>query len=217
MDDRIAQRDQAIAGALAAQRRLVQDISGLTDQQARSASLLPEWSVGHVLTHIARNGDAFVRMMTAAISGESVTQYEGGVEGRAAAIEAGAGRPATELVADVVASAAAVEAVWSQMTSEAWDGHGLNASGQRWPCDAMPFHRWREVIVHHVDLGLGFVASDWPQDYVDRELAVTLQSLPERLEAGDRLPVLGWLLGRGPQPSDLALCSWKSKSNHYLA
>lgn len=216
MDDRVAQREQAINGALAAQRRLIDDIAGLTDEQARFASLLPDWSVGHVLTHIARNGDAFVRMMGAAIEGRAVTQYEGGVEGRAAAIAAGANRPAAELIADVTASAAGVEDTWSRMTPQAWDGHGLNTAGSSWPCEAMPFHRWREVIVHHVDLGRGFTSADWPIDYVERELAISLRLLPERLEEADRRRMLGWLLGRGEQPTGISVAQWQSRSDHYL-
>ena len=54
-------------------------------------SLLPGWTRGHVLTHIARNADSFVRVLEAARRGEVVTQYEGGVDGRNADIEAGAG------------------------------------------------------------------------------------------------------------------------------
>jgi maleylpyruvate isomerase len=46
-------------------RQRVQDASALlaataaalTDGQAREASLLPGWSRGHVLTHLARNAD----------------------------------------------------------------------------------------------------------------------------------------------------------------
>jgi maleylpyruvate isomerase len=210
------QRDEAIAGALAAQRRLSEDIAGLTDEQARSASLLPDWSVGHVLTHIARNGDSYVRMMSAALEGRAVTQYEGGREQRAADIEAGAARPAADLVADVTATSGAVADVWSRMTPEAWAGHGLKPEGDVWECEAMPFHRWREVIVHHVDLGLGFTAADWPEDYVERELAVSLRSLPERLDARDRQRMLSWLLGRSDQPSDLAPSPWQFRADHYL-
>ena len=198
------------------QRRLVDDISGLTDSQARSPSLLPDWSVGHVLTHIARNGDAFVRMMSAAIDGRVMTQYEGGHEGRAAGIAAGAARPAVELVADVSRSAAAVADVWLRMSDAAWAGHGLNAAGESWPCEAMPFHRGREVTSHHVDIGLGYTPADWPDDYVERELAVTLRLLPERLSGADQRRALGWLLGRSGQPGDLALAPWQSRPGHYL-
>jgi maleylpyruvate isomerase len=214
--DSKAQREAAIDGALAAQRRLIEDIAGLTDDQVRSPSLLPDWSVGHVLTHIARNGDSYVRMMTGALEGQELTQYEGGRAQRAADIEGGAGRPAIELIADVTASAAAVEDVWSRMTREAWAGHGLKPEGDVWECEAMPFHRWREVIVHHVDAGIGFTAEDWPANYVEHELGVALQSLPDRLDLRDQRRMLTWLLGRGDQPGDLAPSPWQFRAEHYL-
>jgi maleylpyruvate isomerase len=209
------QRNAAVAGARAAHRRLIEDIANLTDEQARSASLLPDWTIGHVLAHIARNGDSFTRMMSAALEGEVVSQYDGGQERRSADIEAGAVRPASELVADVTDSATRLEAVWDSMTPQAWAGHGVNAAGATWSCEAMPFHRWREVIVHHVDAGLGFTAGYWPSDYVERELAISLRLLPERLDAGGQRAMLAWLLGRGEQPS-LSLAPWQFRAEHYL-
>ena len=216
MTDALAARQEAVAGALAAQRRLIDAVAGLTDEQARAASLLPDWSVGHVLTHIARNGDSFVRMMSAAIDGEVVTQYEGGAESRAAGIEEGAGRSAADLLDDVATSAAGVAAVFARMTDEAWAGHGLTANGTEWSCEAMPFHRWREVEIHHVDLGLGYTMADWPEDYVTRELAIALRLLPERLESIGQRQLLSWLLGRSPQPGDLSLAAWQFRPDHYL-
>jgi maleylpyruvate isomerase len=194
---------------------LIDEISGLTDDRARSASLLSDWSVGHVLTHIARNGDSFTRMMTAAMNGEVVSQYDGGQERRSADIEAGAGRPATELIADVTDSAARLESVWDEMTPEGWAGHGVNAGGATWLCDAMPFHRWREVIVHHLDAGLRLTAADWPEDYVERELAISLRLLPERLEPAGQRAMLAWLLGRGDQPA-LEIAPWQFRADHYM-
>jgi maleylpyruvate isomerase len=209
------QRDVALAGARAAHRRLLATIDGLTDDQARSASRLPGWTIGHVLTHIARNGDSFVRMMSAAIGGQAVTQYEAGRDGRAADIEAGAGRRAAALVTDVSESAQRLELTWDAMTAEAWGGHGVNAGGETWPCEAMPFHRWREVEVHHVDLGLGYGVPDWPDDYVERELAITLRLLPERLDDAGQRRMLGWLLGRSEQPA-LDVAPWQFRADHYM-
>jgi maleylpyruvate isomerase len=212
----ITQRDEAVAGALSAQRRLIDAIAGLTDEQVQSASLLPDWSVGHVLTHIARNGDSFVRMMAAAIDGEVVTQYESGTESRAAGIEAGAARPAAELVADVKSSADAVAGAFSRMTDEAWAMHGLTASATQWPCEAMPFHRWREIEIHHVDLGLGYTIADWPEEYVARELSIAARLLPERLDDADRRRIFSWLVGRSAQPADVVLAPWQFRPDRYL-
>ncbi|HTR70807.1 MAG TPA: maleylpyruvate isomerase family mycothiol-dependent enzyme [Mycobacteriales bacterium] len=216
MADDGQQRESALAGSRAAHALLLADLSTLTDDQARSASALPGWSVGHVLTHIARNGDSYTRMMTAAMNGECVTQYDGGIERRAADIEAGAPRPAAELVADVAGSIARLERTWERMTPLAWRGHGLNAAGQTWPCEAMPFHRWREVTVHHTDLDLGYSVAQWPVDYVERELAIGLRGLAERLTVDGRRRTLAWLLGRGEQPGGLELAPWQSRPNHYL-
>jgi maleylpyruvate isomerase len=216
MSDATEQLAEAVNGAKSAQRRLLDDIADLTDDQARAASLLPDWSVGHVLTHVARNGDSFVRMMSAALRGEVLTQYDGGHERRAADIAAGAGRPAAELIADVARSAVELEAVWDAMTPQAWAGHGLNATGEVWPCQAMPFHRWREVAIHHVDLGLGYTPADWPDDYVARELAIALRLLPERLDGSDQRQLLAWLLGRRDEPTDLDLAPWQFRADHYM-
>lgn len=215
MDSATEQRNAALDGARAAHRRLIDDISGLTDERARSDSLLPNWSVGHVLTHIARNGDSFTRMMGAALNGDVVTQYDGGHERRSRDIDAGAARPAAELIADITESVARLEAVWDAMTPEAWAGHGENAAGALWSCEAMPFHRWREVIVHHVDAGIGFTAADWPEDYVRRELAISLRLLPERLDDRAERALLAWLLGRGEQPA-VELAPWQFRADHYL-
>ncbi len=49
---------------------LVSDLDGLTDREARGQSLLPGWSRGHVLTHLARNAEGGTRLLTWARTGE---------------------------------------------------------------------------------------------------------------------------------------------------
>jgi maleylpyruvate isomerase len=41
-----------------AQARLMQQVAHLSDNGIRSPSLLPDWTLAHVLTHLARNADA---------------------------------------------------------------------------------------------------------------------------------------------------------------
>jgi maleylpyruvate isomerase len=207
---------EIVAGATAGHAPLLAALGSLTEEQARRASLLPGWTVGHALTHIARNGDSHTRMLRAALAGEAVTQYARGREQRAEDIESGAARPAAELVEDVATSAATLEAVWAQMTPQAWARHGLNADGELWPCAVMPWHRWREVELHHVDLGLGYTPADWPDAYVARELAISLALLPERLDGPGQRQLLAWLVGRSAPPSDLELTGWQSRPDHYL-
>ncbi len=58
-------------------------------------------------------------------------------------------------------------------------------------------HHWRNVEVHHVDLDIGYTATNWPPDFVEGELAKRLRSLPDR---ADHAELLAWLLGRGTPP-----------------
>ncbi len=202
-----------IAGCTSAHRRLEETVASVDDEVARRPSLLPDWTVGHVLTHLARNAESHVRMLDAALAGGAVEQYPGGHDQRGRDIEAGAGRPADELRADVRATTAALEAAWERMTPTAWGGHGL-ARGAEWPCRLLPFHRWREVEIHHVDLGLGYEPLDWPDEYVARELPLALDTLPERLTSAGRARALAWLVGRAAQPS-LELAPWEAKPGRY--
>jgi maleylpyruvate isomerase len=213
MDER--QRD--LQGAVAAHRMLEVHLATLTDAQVAGPSLLPDWSVGHVITHIARNADGVRLMLEGALRGEVAPQYPGGVEQRAADIAAGSVRGAAGLVADVRATNERLEAVFTAMTDEAWQGHGRSMVGTVAVAE-LPFRRWRETVVHHADLGLQYTWRDWPAEYVRLELrtqtmlwnsrqAMGLTGLPSEALAVDEHRRLAWLLGRaaieGLQPAGL--------------
>ena len=196
-----------IAGCTAAHRRLFVTLDGIGHDMPPRPSRLPSWTIGHVLTHLARNADSHVRMLMGAGRGENLEQYAGGYDQRSADIEAGAGRPAAELVDDVRTSTTRLERAWDEAPAEAWSGHGV-AQGRIWPCRRLPFDRWREVELHHVDLGLGYEPSDWPADFVARELPPSLAALPSRLPELARSGLLAWLVGRADDPGPLPLTSW---------
>jgi maleylpyruvate isomerase len=189
---------------------LFSTLEAVTDEVARQPSLLPGWTVGHVLAHLARNADSHLRRAEGAARDEVVDQYPGGPEGRAAEIEAGAGRPAAVLVSDVRATAAAVDAAWEALPEAAWSRYTRAVSGARLPMSALPFSRWREVEVHHADLGLGFGYQDWSEGFVGDELPRVLDSLPDRLrDPRARRQLCAWLLDRAAEPGRLELESWE--------
>ncbi len=83
------------------------------------------------------------------------------------------------------------------------------------PCLGLPFRRWREVEIHHADLGLpGFTFDEWPADYVREELRrlgmVAASRTPMGVGATGGLPGavlalpeprrLAWLTGRLRSP-----------------
>jgi maleylpyruvate isomerase len=187
----------ALAGAREAHVRLLAGLADLDDAAVARPSRLPGWTVGHVVTHLARNADAHVRMLEGAANGEIADQYHGGAEGRAAEIEAGAGRAAAEQVADLAEAIARLELAWDAATGAVWaHGFGRNPFGELLACADLPFRRWREVEVHHADLGLDFGPADWTAAYVDTELPRSLAGLPARLSLDDRRTLLAWLMGR---------------------
>jgi maleylpyruvate isomerase len=189
-----------VAGCLAAQEALADDLAGLTDDGARRPSRLPAWSVGHVLTHIARNGDSVVWRLEGAARGDLRDQYPGGLAQRREDIEAGAARPAAELVADVVRSSDAVGRVMAELPDAAWDAPSRTSRGVVEDSRECVFSRWREVAVHHGDLGLAEVPL--PAPLVEGWLARELPRLGERT---DPAQLLAWVIGRGDAPE---LSAW---------
>ncbi len=195
-----------IAGATEAHARLVESVSGLSDDDLRKASLLPGWTIGHVLAHVARNADSHVRMLDAGAHGEVADQYEGGASGRQAEIERDASADAAWLIADLSRANRSLEQRWSTMSAAGWGGEGRTLMGQV-PLSDLPFRRWRETEVHHVDLALAYVPESWPGAYVRLELArlerqwaarrpMGLTRLPDAALAAPPARRLAWLLGR---------------------
>jgi maleylpyruvate isomerase len=196
-----------VEGAILAHQLLLQDVHRLTDEDVRRPSLLPDWSIAHVLAHLARNADSHTRMLRAAAGGEIADQYVGGVAGRAADIEQWAGRSAGDIAADLGRAVDELERCWATAANGAWQGHGRLTTGQVTPTDDLPFRRWREVVVHHHDLGLDYSWADWPAGYVRVELRRSTMQWASRKPMGfaDLPPAalavtdhhrVAWLLGR---------------------
>jgi maleylpyruvate isomerase len=191
-----------LAACREAHARLLATVAALSDAQAHAPSRLPGWTVGHVLTHIARHAESVTRRLAASARGEVIDQYEGGMAGRVAGIDAGASRTAAELVIDVRVTASALEEAMETMPPDAWDGLTRGVAGDLQPAWLVAHRRIREVEIHHTDLGLGYEAGSWPSAMVDEMLAAELPALAGRV---DRHELLAWIIGRGEAPE---LPSW---------
>jgi maleylpyruvate isomerase len=142
-------------------------LADMTDAQARRPSRLPGWTRGHVATHLARNADGNRAMVEGVLAGEERAMYPGGEDRRDADIEAGAGRPAAELLEDFRSSARALDDAWDRVPDDAWDGTGVTLFAGSVPISMMVLSRCRELFVHMVDLDLGVTPSDLPSEYVE--------------------------------------------------
>lgn len=190
-----------------AHRRLVADLDALVHicgLDVTAPSLLPDWTIGHVITHVTNSGEGHVRILEGATRGAVALQYPHGMDGRSADIEAGASRPAVEQVADLRRSIETLERCWGESS---WEGRGIVARGAEVAITELPFLRMREVAIHHIDLDLGATFSDLPAEYVRLELRrmemmwtarqpMGLTSLPAAVLATAPSLRLAWLMGR---------------------
>ena len=201
--------ERDVASCVASQTALVARLSSLAGVDPGAPSLLPDWSIGHALTHIARNADSVLSML------DGHDQYPHGRDGRNADIEAGAGRTWQQLVDDVVAAASLVEV--RLLGVDDWSGTVSMITGER-PTAMVPLLRQREVEVHRVDLGLGHRFADMPADYVRRDLRLMemlwqarkpmgMTPVPDAALAAEPPERLSWMMGRseidGLAPADL--------------
>jgi maleylpyruvate isomerase len=147
------------------------------------ATLCPGWTAGHVLTHLARNADGLRRGAEGARRGEAVPMYDS-AQARDRDIEAGAGRPLAELVADVTGSARALAAVWAAMGEADWAREMPHHRVGPIPLTATPAMRLGEVLIHHVDLAGPYGPGDWPAVFVASLLSDAGDELAARLPDG---------------------------------
>jgi len=195
----------ALAAVRGSETRMLATIAPLDDATMSRPSLLPGWTVAHLLTHLARNADSHWRRTRAAVEDVVVDQYPGGFEERSAEIEAGAGRPADAVIGDVGSATARLLDAWSDVPSYAWSNITRDATGRERPLHELPTRRWLEVEIHLVDLGVGPTYRDWPDEFVISRLPEMRDGAAARLASGDTLPApgaldprdeLAWLYGR---------------------
>ncbi|OXY99668.1 maleylpyruvate isomerase family mycothiol-dependent enzyme [Streptomyces diastatochromogenes] len=202
-----------LASVRDATERLLTAVAKLDNASLAEPSRLPGWTRGHVLAHLARNADALVNVL------EGRPMYASG-ETRDADIERDAPRPLDVQLADVRESGAcfqetgAAPADWTRTVELR---NGVTDSASR-----VPFRRWVEVELHHVDLGVGYELEDLPAEFTEREIEFLAQRFsghpdvpatrvtdgtrawstgreaaePEVTVSGAPADLLGWLAGR---------------------
>ncbi len=185
------------------------------DDAFAAPSALPGWSRAHVLSHIARNADGMINLLTWARTGEPTPAYASS-EQRDADIEAGARRTPTEIRDDVVDSSDRLAAAVRAMPEPAWSARVRNVQGRDIPATDIPWIRAREMWIHTVDLDVGASVADFPAPMVTELLAEVSTAMGAkadcpvlRLVAGDDV----WAVGDGPDPVTVsgpppALAAW---------
>ncbi|MET9287950.1 maleylpyruvate isomerase family mycothiol-dependent enzyme [Nocardia beijingensis] len=204
--------------------RLLDTIRGLDEHAVTEPSLLPGWTRGHVLAHLARNADSLVNLLLWAHTGVEIPQYASAFL-RDADIEAGAPRPLAEQLADNEAAATRFLGLARSLTDDAWRAQVRTRQGRPIPATEVLWMRLQEVEIHHVDLNAGYTPTNWPTTFVSRilpqatadltrltaesPLPFTLQATdtdfttplgpsPTQTISGPAPSLAAWLLGRSP-------------------
>ncbi|MDQ1039391.1 maleylpyruvate isomerase [Streptomyces sp. V3I8] len=185
-----------LASVRDATERLLSAAARLDNAGVTEPSRLPGWSRGHVLAHLARNADALVNVL----EGRPMYVSAGA---RDADIERDAPRPLETHLADLRDSAARFQAAGAGPAD--WSRTVELRNGVTDAASQVPFRRWGEVELHHVDLGVGYELEDLPDEFTQREtafLADRFAGHPEvpstRLTDGTR----AWSTGRGGSGED---------------
>ncbi|MEU5592039.1 maleylpyruvate isomerase family mycothiol-dependent enzyme [Streptomyces sp. NPDC020298] len=183
-----------LASVQEATERLLTAAARLDNAAVTGSSRLPGWTRGHILAHLARNADALVNVLEGRPMYESATA-------RDADIERDAPRPLDVQLADLRATAARFQATgaapadWSRTVELR---NGVTDSAAR-----VPFRRWIEVELHHVDLGIGYELEGLPAEFTEREI----DFLAERFGGHKEVPSTGlrtddgriWTTGGGAE------------------
>lgn len=158
-----------------ASSRLMDTVDSIADEALGEPSLLPGWSVGHVLAHLALHAEAVTGALQSLAEGDAAVLYASS-EARDAGIAELAQADADDLrlrlsvgIAQLAGSLTDLAPLYAEATFERTPG------GARLPVTEVPLMRLSEVEIHHADLGLGYTHQAWPEQTVglllDREAA----------------------------------------------
>nr|WSY55758.1 maleylpyruvate isomerase family mycothiol-dependent enzyme [Streptomyces sp. NBC_00886] len=202
-----------LASVRDATERLLTAAAKLDNASAAEPSQLPGWSRNHVLAHLARNADALVNVL------EGRPMYAT-ASTRDADIERDASRPLDVQLGDVRESAARFQAVGAAPAD--WSRRVELRNGVVDTASRVPFRRWVEVELHHVDMGIGYELEDLSEEFTRREIDFLAERFtghpdapsthltdgthawstgraadkPEVTVTGRPADLLGWLCGR---------------------
>jgi maleylpyruvate isomerase len=145
---------------------LTEAVADLGEGDGQAPIALPGWTRAHLMSHLARNADALVNLLTWARTGIEHQMYASKAD-RDADIEEGAQRLVQVIKEDLLAANQRFEFAVGEMTDTEWNATvGHHALGQIGVI-IVPMMRQFEVCVHLVDLDVGIGFDDLPATLIE--------------------------------------------------
>lgn len=149
----IQQRIDALAAATARLTAVVDTAAAAGPDAFRAPSLLPDWSIGHVVTHLGRNADGMTGVLRAAQDGRQVPMYAS-PQARETDIEAGAVRNTATIAADFRSATGTLAKTIESLPEADWSATVDLGRGGPTTAEVVLSARLAEIEVHHHDLGV---------------------------------------------------------------
>jgi maleylpyruvate isomerase len=202
-----------------ANQLLVRTVDALADSVYSTPSLLPDWTVGHVIAHLALNGEALAGALRGVAAGTGTPMYASQDARDADIAELGLASP-SELRSRLLASTELYDREVADLPDDKWEVVVERTPGKpAFSARSTVLMRLREVEIHHADLGVGYTAAawspafstvvldtmrkrDWPTPFrvLARDLARTWEygeGDPATTVTGESHDLAWWLTGRG--------------------
>ncbi len=159
IEDVVADIEHVRKRKLEATQRLLGDTIAIDEDDWQTLTKLPGWTRAHVATHLAINADTMRGTVESVLSAAPAPMYTADAESDAL-IERGSGRSALQLQIELDRSAGQLNDTFNALTPPQWDYRiGLRAGGVV-PVRLLVLARLAEVVIHHVDLDVGFGFDD---------------------------------------------------------
>jgi maleylpyruvate isomerase len=165
----------------ASTRSLIRTVDSIPDGAYAEPSLLPGWTRGHVVAHLALNAEGLAGVLNGLASGEPTTMYAS-PEGRDSDIEELAAADPAELRERLLAATTELADAIERMPEEAWQGTVERTPGSdvTFPAAQVPAKRLSEVEIHHADLDAGYDRTMWPEEFATDLLSNVARRLAQR-------------------------------------
>lgn len=204
--------DQTVIDALhESTQRLIRTVDSLGDEEWRAPSLLLGWSRAHLVSHLVLNAEGLAGALEGLRAGDRTPMYVS-PEARDHAIEELSLEEVHPVRDRLLASTTRFADAVAAMGEQDWAGDIERVpGGQVFPAAAVPAMRWREVEIHHVDLGADYDHHQWDPVFADAAvdaLATRWSDRPDgfvvRLDDRDRTREVGSVTPDSPRVSGTA-------------